>query len=98
MHSRNAQNSYQLHKKVLVKKTDTFLLLFQIQIKITGFESPFRKRFSKAFLGCSVDERSKICTASNKRGMHSRNAQNSYQLHKRVLVKKTDTFLLFFSD
>ena len=24
--------------------------------------------------------------------MHSRNAQNSYQLHKRVLVKKTDTF------
>ncbi len=24
MHSRNAQNSYQLHKKVLVKKTDTF--------------------------------------------------------------------------
>ena len=58
MHSRNAQNSYQPHKKVLVKKTDTFLLLFQIQIKITGFESPFRKRFSKAFLGRSVDERS----------------------------------------
>jgi len=24
MYSRNAQNSYQLHKKVLVKKTDTF--------------------------------------------------------------------------
>jgi hypothetical protein len=44
----------------LVKKTDTFLLLFQIQIKITGFESPFRKRFSKAFLGRSVDERSEF--------------------------------------
>lgn len=29
MHSRNAQNSYQLRKKVLVKKTDTFLLLFR---------------------------------------------------------------------
>jgi hypothetical protein len=60
MYSRNAQNSYQLHKRVLVKKTDTFLLLFQIQIKITGFESPFRKRFSKAFLGRSVDERSEF--------------------------------------
>jgi len=45
----------------LVKKTDTFLLLFQIKITgITGFESPFRKRFSKAFLGRSVDERSKF--------------------------------------
>jgi len=44
----------------LVKKADTFLLLFQIQIKITGFESPFRKRFSKAFLGRSVDERSEF--------------------------------------
>ena len=61
MHSRNAQNSYQLHKKVLVKKTDTFLFLFQIKITgITGFESPFRKRFSKAFLGRSVDERSEF--------------------------------------
>ena len=61
MHSRNAQNSYQLHKRVLVKKTDTFLLLFQIKITgITGFESPFRKRFSKAFLGRSVDERSEF--------------------------------------
>ena len=61
MYSRNAQNSYQLHKRVLVKKTDTFLLLFQIKIRgITGFESPFRKRFSKAFLGRSVDERSKF--------------------------------------
>ena len=61
MHSRNVQNSYQLHKRVLVKKTDTFLLLFQIKITgITGFESPFRKRFSKAFLGRSVDERSEF--------------------------------------
>ena len=61
MHSCNVQNSYQLHKKVLVKKTDTFLLLFQIKITgITGFESPFRKRFSKAFLGRSVDERSEF--------------------------------------
>ncbi len=61
MHFRHAQNSYQLHKRVLVKKTDTFLLLFQIKITgITGFESPFRKRFSKAFLGRSVDERSKF--------------------------------------
>ena len=60
MHFRHAQNSDQLHKEVLVKKTDTFLLLFQIQIKITGFESPFRKRFSKAFLGRSVDERSEF--------------------------------------
>ena len=33
MYSRNAQNSYQLHKRVLVKKTDTFLLLFQIKIR-----------------------------------------------------------------
>ena len=61
MHSCNVQNSYQLHKKVLVKKADTFLLLFQIKITgITGFESPFRKRFSKAFLGRSVDERSEF--------------------------------------
>ena len=44
----------------MVKKADTFLLLFQIQIKITGFESPFRKRFSIAFLGRSVDERSEF--------------------------------------
>jgi len=37
----------------LVKKTDTFLLLFQIKITgITGFESPF--------LGRSVDERSEF--------------------------------------
>ena len=48
-------------KKVLVKKTDTFLFLFQIKIRdYKGFESPFRKRFSKAFLGRSVDERSEF--------------------------------------
>ena len=36
-------------------------MLFQIKITgITGFESPFRKRFSKAFLGRSVDERSEF--------------------------------------
>ena len=88
----NAQNSYQLHKKVLVKKTDTFLLLFQIQIKITGFESPFRKRFSKAFLGRSVDERSEFVPQATSEVCTPCNAQNSYQLHKKVLVKKTDTF------
>ena len=27
--------------------------------------------------------------------MYSRNVQNSYQLHKKVLVKKTDTFLFY---
>ena len=94
MHSRNAQNSYQLHKRVLVKKTDTFLLLFQI--KVTGFESPFRKRFSKAFLGRSVDERSEFAPQATSEVCTPCNAQNSYQLHKKVLVKKADTFLLLF--
>ena len=36
-------------------------MFFQIKITgITGFESPFGKRFSKAFLGRSVDERSEF--------------------------------------
>jgi len=69
MHSRNAQNSYQFHKKVLVKKTDTFLFLFQIKIRdYKGFESPFRKRFSKAFLGRSVDERSEFAPQATSEG------------------------------
>ena len=93
MHSRNAQNSYQLHKKVLVKKTDTFLLLFQIKITgITGFESPLRKQSCGLFLGRSVDERSEFAPQATSEVCTPCNAQNSYQLHKRVLVKKTDTF------
>ena len=47
MHFRHAQNSYQLHKKVLVKKTDTFLLLFQIKIRDSKarLENALVKRF-----------------------------------------------------
>ena len=44
-----------------LKRLIPFYCFFQIKITgITGFESPFRKRFSKAFLGRSVDERSKF--------------------------------------
>ena len=44
-----------------LKRLIPFYCFFQIKITgITGFESPFRKRFSKAFLGRSVDERSEF--------------------------------------
>ena len=49
MHSCNAQNSYQLHKKVVVKKADTFLLLFQIQIKIRDSKARLENALVKRF-------------------------------------------------